>query len=128
MIKLEDIKKKYGFMYEIDDKVYFIGMGIFEMCTSSCAKYYFDEYRKRIHELGRENILPYHLEDNEVDALIYFFRKVKAYSNIREDEKIAENQKKIEDFLYSLNEGQKKALLEQLEDYIHVFWYYNRNS
>lgn len=127
MTKLDDLTKKYPFMYEVDGDIYQIGFGVFETCNSHIGKNYFEQYREFINKVGRENIVQYKLQGEEEEHLIYLFRKVKAYSELdRMSVSISEVNAEILMFIDSLNDEQKNHLFEQLEDYINSFWHYNR--
>lgn len=128
-VKLEDITKKYPFIYEVKDDFYIIGCGAFAPCKSQFAISYYQNYREAINKLGRDFIQEHHYDyPEDFDALVYNFRKVKAYADIgipNEDRAMAG--RIIPEFLESLDEKEKEKLLHQVEDYVASFWYYNRN-
>lgn len=125
MTCLDDLTKKYPFMYEVDDKVYQIGLGVFKECDSLIRKTYFMRYREFIKKVGRDNIVRDKLQGEEEEYLIYLFRKIKTYSELDEiNILIGEVNKEIRMFIDSLNSEQKNNLGEQLEDYINSFWHY----
>ena len=125
-VKLEDIIKKYPFMYEIDGELYHIGYGIFKKCTSAFAENYYKNFVKTVNEIDRNRIKPYTLESEEADTLVYYFRKVKSYSDLADSrENIAEENKKAFTFINNLTQETKDDLLKQLEVFVDSFWYYN---
>ena len=127
MANLDDLTKKYPFMYEVDGAIYQIGCGVFKTCDSPIGETYFVQYREFIKKVGRENIVKYELQGEEEEHLIYLFRKIKAYSELdRMNVSISEANAEILMFIDSLNDEQKNDLGEQLEDYINSFWHYNR--
>lgn len=125
-IKLEDIIKKYPFMYEIDGELYHIGNGVFEKCTSQFAEHYYEKFVNTVDGINRDRIKPYTLEDEEADTLVYYFRKVKSYSDLADSsENITEASKKAFSFINNLTQETKDDLLKQLEIFVDSFWYYN---
>lgn len=127
MVKLDDLIKKYPFMYEVNGEIYQIGCGVFKICDSRIGITYFMQYRDFIKKVGRENIIKYKLQGEEEEHLVYLFRKIKAYSELDEQNvSIGEANEKILTFIDSLNKEYTDDLREQLEDYINSFWHYNR--
>ena len=127
-IKLDDITKKYPFIYKIRDEYYIIGCGVFAVCESQPAISHFKRYREEIAKLGREYIQEQHYDNtSEIEELVYSFRKVKAYADIDipNEEKTMSKRNTLE-FLDNLNYSEKNSLLEQVEDYVASFWYYSR--
>lgn len=99
------------------------------MCESQPAISHFKRYREEIAKLGREYIQEQHYDNtSEIEELVYSFRKVKAYADIDipNEEKTMSKRNTLE-FLDSLNDSEKRSLLEQVEDYVASFWYYNRD-
>ena len=127
-IKLDDITKKYPFIYKIRDEYYIIGCGVFAVCESQPAISHFKRYREEIAKLGREYIQEKHYENkSDFEELVYIFKKVKAYADIDlpNEEKTLSKRNTLE-FLDNLNYNEKDSLLEQVEDYVASFWYYSR--
>ena len=129
LVKLEDLYKKYPFIYEVSEDYYFIGWGICKRCDSSIALDYYEAYKKALFEAGMEKVSSgsNDIEEDKLDTLLYYFRKVKAYSDIAvDDEELLTFRKKIEEMVFSLSEKQKDELLRQLNDFVSVFYYYYR--
>ena len=86
-------------------------------------------YREEITKLGREYIQEQHYDNtSDVEELVYSFRKVKAYADIDiPNEEKTMSKSKVLEFLDNLNNSEKRSLLEQVEDYVASFWYYNRD-
>ena len=125
MAKLYDITKKYPFIYEVDDELLHIGMGRFGVCTNHLAKGYYYRYKEEVGKIGRENIRARALNEEEYNNLIYFFKKVKNYSEESIDGKlIGEIHRKIYLFIDELEPTEKQNLLEQLLDFEKVFEMY----
>jgi len=125
-VNLEDLYKKYPFIYEVDGELYVIGHGVFRKNTSVIAERYFRSYRECVNKVGRENIIPYELSVQDADALTDLYKKVMDYASIAAMESDNEYKGKLFDFIYGLDKEKQDSLYEQLEDYIKVFWYYNR--
>lgn len=128
-IKLEDIVKKYPFMYEVEEKIYYIGNGVFRECTDSLSFEYFKRYRDYIVLVGRETIATSSLNNEEAEALTYYFRKVKNRSDYDKniDDPIQAKKDALE-FISNLSYETTKKLFLQLEDYVNIFknYYYPR--
>lgn len=125
-VKLEDLYKKYPFMYEVDGEIYVIGHGVFKKNDSGIAAEYFSRYREYIDRIGRENIQPYELDDVDADGLIYLYKKVLAYADIAHTEYDKDFKTNLFEFISELGNEKKDMLYAQLEDFIRSFWYYNR--
>lgn len=129
MTQLQDITKKYPFMYEVNDEVYCMGQGVFHICTDVMGLEYFNQYRKEVLSLGRDFIEQPYPEDRDIKKLVYYYGKVITYS---EPKMKAEDPAKIKGnllaFLDALSPDAQEKLTEQLEDYIDVFRHYNRSS
>lgn len=129
MTQLQDITKKYPFMYEVNDEVYCMGQGVFHICTDVMGLEYFNQYRKEVLSLGRDFIKQPYPEDRDIKKLVYYYGKVITYS---EPKMKAEDPAKIKGnllaFLDTLSPDAQEKLTEQLEDYIDVFRHYNRSS
>ena len=127
-IKLEDITNKYPFIYEVQDKFYIIGRSTFAVCSSRFAIEYFRLYREEIKKLGRLYIQERHYDNkSDFNSLVYYFRKVKAYANIDlPNEEKVKAKERIYEFLDKLKLEERQSLLEQVEDYVASFWYFNR--
>ena len=99
------------------------------MCESQLAISYFKRYREEIAKLGREYIQEQHYDNtSDVEELVYSFRKVKDYADIDiPNEEKTMSKSKVLEFLDNLNYSEKRSLLEQIEDYVASFWYYNRD-
>ena len=129
MTQLQDITKKYPFMYEVNDEVYCMGQGVFHICTDVMGLEYFNQYRKEVLSLGRDFLEQPYPEDRDIKKLVYYYGKVITYS---EPKMKAEDPAKIKGnllaFLDALSPDAQEKLTEQLEDYIDVFRHYNRSS
>lgn len=129
MIKLDDLYKKYPFIYETDGDYYYIGWGICKQCSSSIALDYYKLYKKTLNEIGEEKVASRNndIDEEMLDTLLWCFRKVKAYSDIAVDnEDLRLFRGKIENFICSLSDEQQRTLLEQLRNFVNVFYYYYR--
>lgn len=126
-IQLEDIIKKYPFMYEVNNKVYHIGAYVFKECKNPLALGYFQEYQDFIKSIDRNKLINHLFNENEMEYLVYLFGKIKAYSDDDSFKPLvnASNNEALT-FINTLNEESKKELLFQLENYVYSFWYYNR--
>ena len=129
MTRLQDVTKKYPFMYEVNGEVYCMGQGVFHICTDVMGLEYFNQYRKEVLSLGRDFIEQPYPEDRDIKKLVYYYGKVITYS---EPKMKAEDPAKIKGnllaFLDALSPDVQEKLSEQLEDYIDVFRHYNRSS
>ena len=129
MTQLQDITKKYPFMYEVNDEVYCMGQGVFHICTDVMGLEYFNQYRKEVLSLGRDFIEQPYPEDRDIKKLVYYYGKVITYSEpkmkVEDPAKIKGN---LLAFLDALSPDAQEKLTEQLEDYIDVFRHYNRSS
>ena len=128
IIKLEDITKKYPFIYEINNDYYIMGLDAFEKCQSDRAINRYKEYKAEINRLGREAIQQQKYDNSDdFSALVFYFRKVMSHANINSSfEECSKNRHNLHDFLCNLKPSEKEILLRQLEDYVAVFGYYNR--
>jgi len=128
-MKLEDLNKKYPFVYQVDGKYYYLGNGVCKVCDSRFAISYYEEYKKILCQIGEDVVASesYNIDDDLLDSLICNFRKVKAYSNIesKKEDRVS-YRKRIADLIDSLTEEEKIQLLKQLENFVHVFRYYYR--
>ena len=129
MTRLQDITKKYPFMYEVNGEVYCMGQGVFHICTDVMGLEYFNQYGKEVLSLGRDFIEQPYPEDRDVKNLVYYYGKVITYSEpkmkVEDPAKIKGN---LLAFLDALSPDVQEKLSEQLEDYIDVFRHYNRSS
>lgn len=128
-MKLEDLYKKYPFVYQIDGEYYYLGNGVCKVCDSRFAISYYEEYKKILHQIGEDVVASesYNIDGDLLDSLIYNFRKVKAYSNVEStNEDQVSYRKKIADLIDSLTEDEKIKILNQLENFVRVFRYYYR--
>ena len=67
------------------------------------------------------------IHDGQLEQLLYYFRKVKAYSDIATDEKeMSSFRNDITQFLKHLKEEEKNMLYVQLTDFVNTFHYYYR--
>lgn len=129
MTKLQDITKKYPFMYEVDGEIYCMGQGVFHICTDVMGLEYFNEYRKEMLSLGRDFIKQPYPEERDVKKLVYYYGKVLTYSEPKmKGEDPAKIKGNLLTFLDTLSPDAQEKLTEQLEDYIDVFRHYNRSS
>ena len=83
-MRLEDLYKKYPFVYKLDDNYFFIGWGICKVCDSEGAITYFKKYEELLQIIGEEKLesKSYDIEEAQLESIIKCFRKVKAYSDI----------------------------------------------
>ncbi len=127
-IRLEDIKAKYPFIYEIKDNYYIMGHDTFAICNSDAAISRYKEYRNEINRIGREAVQQHiYNNPNEYSDLVYYFRKVMFHANIDVPfEECSLNRNNLREFLVTLNASERDILLHQLEDYVATFWYFNR--
>lgn len=126
-LKIEDIIKKYPFMYEADGEIYHIGHLVFMKCNNQIALRYFNNYQSLIDRMDRDKFINGQLDETETEDLVYYFRKIKAYSEIcpLEERNINSNKETI-NFISALNKESKNSLLVQLENYVYAFQYYSR--
>jgi len=129
MTKLEDITKKYPFMYEINGTVYCMGQGVFHIYTNQIGLEYFRKYREEIMSVGREYVEQPYPDHQEVEKLVRYYDKVMIYSEptVKAGDP-AGIKSNLLAFLDTLGPDEKEKLGEQLDDYINVFRHYNRNS
>lgn len=78
-VKLEDIIKKYPFMYEVNGKIYHIGNFVFKECDNQIALEYFNNYKSLIDRINRNKFVDRQLDETETEELVYYFRKIIAY-------------------------------------------------
>lgn len=126
-MKLEDLFKKYPFVYEVNQKYYYLGQGVCKECDSTFAISYFEDYKKFLEQIGRDVIASQtrNIDEESLDTLIYCFRKVKAYSDIKvEPEDYKTYRQRISDLVDTLSILEQQKLLQQLEDFVNVFYYY----
>lgn len=126
-IEIEDIVKKYPFMYKIGEEIYLIGQGVFKKCTNEIAITYFNKYKTCVKTIGRIRIEKAQLTNEEAENLVYYFRKVMNYSGY--DIPIdcpTQAKKSALLFLTTLSTETKNDILDQLEDYVYIFknYYY----
>ena len=55
-MRLEDLYKKYPFVYKLDEKYFFLGWGICKTCNSEMAIYYFEKYEELLQTIGEEKL------------------------------------------------------------------------
>ncbi len=130
LIKLDDMYKKYPFIYKVSGEYYYIGAGICKACTDADAINYYNDYLNAMLAIGREELSSHNIErrDSRVENLIYYFRKVILCSEINIDKNDQSTYRRdIEVLIDLLSEEQKDSLLMQLVDYVNVFYYYNRD-
>lgn len=127
-MNLEDLYKKYPYIYEVNNGYYYLGWGICKICDSNIALSYYEKYKKCIQSIGSEVIASNkNIDDEQLDQLLYYFRKVKAYSDIATDKNDMPNFKnELFQFLNQLDKGEQEKLCEQLTDFVNTFHYYNR--
>lgn len=128
MINLEDLYKKYPFVYELDEEYFFLGWEICKPCNSEMAIYYYKKYEELVQKIGEEILAlrSYDIDETELESLIKSFRKVKAYSDIATDENcdIATDENEMAVFRDKLNNfvatrciEQQETLLRQLKNF-----------
>lgn len=111
MNKLEDLIKKHSFIYKIDDQYYYIGQWLFKPCTNIMVIDYYAKYKEALKN-----------EDDE--QLYYWFRKVRACSDLDMDETKDNINKKILEFIDQLSNSQKSSLQNQLDEFVNTFHKY----
>ncbi len=128
MRELEGICKKYPFVYEGTEEFFFIGSGICKKCTSEMALYYYDLYKKCIKEIGEENLASKYsaIDEDKLEQLLYYFRKVKAHSDIALEDNYVDCRKETMELLYSMPDKEQMDVLRQLRNFVNVFHYYHR--
>lgn len=127
MIQLEDIYKKYPFIYEVEGNLYQFGSGAFKEGVSKQGEQYYSLYKEELNRIGRDNIRPHELEAMDVKTLVYAFRKIKSYCDCEnQNTDYNESKHNLLGYIENLSADAKNDLLQQIEDYVHVFWYYNR--
>jgi len=129
LVKLEDLYKKYPFIYELSGDYYIIGLGICKLCCSSNAITYYEAFKKSLNEVGIEKVTmgSYDVAEDKLDTLLYYFRKVIAYCDIAvDDAEPSTFRKKIENLISSLSNTRKDELLRQLKIFVNLFYYYYR--
>ena len=129
-MRLEDLYKKYPFVYKLDEKYFFLGWGICKTCNSEMAIFYFEKYEELLQTIGEEKLesKSYDIEEAELESLIKCFRKVKAYSDIAvSDEDMPVFRKNLNEFILARSAEQQEALLRQLKNFVNVFHYYYRS-
>lgn len=130
-MNLENLYKKYPFIYKVEDKYYYLGWGICNECTSEIAIHYYEKYIELIKKIGEDTLATkgHNMGDAELDNLLYLFRKVMAYSDIEvKEEEMHGFKKKLNAFLETNSETQNIELEKQLTNFIHVFYYYYRRN
>ena len=134
IIKLNELYKKYPFIYKVHDDYFFIGTGICKPCYSKVALDYFNRYTSILNDVDDKMIIEYsdwlsRIDGNIKDALLYCFRKIKAYSESNVDTKdLLIFKKRIEDFTLHLSESEKTDLHKQLVISIEAFRCYRNYS
>lgn len=126
-MQIEDLYKKYPFIYRISGGYFYIGFGICKECNSKIAISYYEDYFKCIDNIGEKKILDNDnsIAEDEMDRLLYFFRKVKAYSDIAVDENERSSfRNKINQYIDEINEEDRKELEHQLKLFVGTFRYY----
>lgn len=126
---LGDLYKKYPFIYEIDNAYYYIGWGICKRCNSDMALHYYSKYKDCIQYVDLKAIAEgRNLDNQQFDDLLYYFRKVLAYSDIavkRED--MPEFRQDIYKLIKQLDDIENEKLFQQLINFVSVFHlYYKR--
>lgn len=83
---------------------------------------------RSIQSIGSEVIASNkNIDDEQLEQLLYYFRKVKAYSDIATDKNDMPNFKnELFQFLNQLDKGEQDKLCDQLTDFVNTFHYYNR--
>lgn len=127
-MNLEDLYKKYPLIYEVNNMYYYLGWGICKICDSDIALSCYKKYKKCIQSIGSEVIASNkNIDDEQLEQLLYYFRKVKAYSDIVTDKNDMPNFKnELFQFLNQLDKGEQDKLCDQLTDFVNTFHYYNR--
>lgn len=126
-MRLEDLYKKYPFVYKLDGEYFFLGWGICRPCNSEMAIHYFEKYEELLQVIGEEKIESnsYDIGRAELESIIKYFRKVKAYSDVAvSDEDMPVFRKNFNDFILTRSAEQQKELLRQLKNFVNVFHYY----
>ena len=129
-MRLEDLYKKYPFVYKLDENYFFLGWGICKTCNSKMTIYYFEKYEELLQTIGEEKIesKSYDIEEAELEGIIKCFRKVKAYSDIAvSDEDMPVFRKNLNEFILARSAEQQEELLRQLKNFVNVFHYYYRS-
>ena len=126
---LEDLYKKYPFVYKLDGEYFFIGWGIFKTCNSEMAICYYEKYEKLLQIIGEDKLelKSYDIDEEQLESIIKYFRKIKAYSDIAVVEDDMPNfRKMIDEFISMRSTEQQEELLRQLRNFVNVFHYYYR--
>jgi len=126
-IKIEDIIKKYPFMYEVNGEIYHIGHLVFAKCDNQIALQYFNNYQSLIDQIDRDKFINGQIDETEIEDLVYYFRKIKAYSEIHPlEDRTSKSNKDAMRFISELNEESENNLFAQLENYVYAFQYYSK--
>lgn len=121
-LKIEDITMKHPFIYEVGENLYYMGQGVFRVCTEPLSCTYFERYKKCIQDIGSERIEGLSLTAEEIDYVIYCYRKVRNYSEF--DKNVDNPIKAKEDilnFISSLSTEELAELEKQLKDFVCIF-------
>ncbi len=120
--KLEDITKKHPFIYEVGDKLYYIGQGVFKECIDHFSYTYFEKYKNCIKKIGSERIENNKITSDEIEEIIYCFRKVRNHSEFPQSaEELLQSKTSTKNFLASLSAEESAELEIQLKDHINIF-------
>lgn len=123
MFDLKTIVNKYPFMYEIGDTVYYIGYGVFQVCSDQRSFFEFNRYRDTLTAIGRERLFNGELTPSEVGQLVNTFKQVRKMSNHRNpsDEDAIQAKKRFEDAADRMSASEKTQLTEQLTEFIWIY-------
>ncbi len=125
IIKIEDIVKKHPFIYEVEGSLYYIGNGVFRSCNDPISYTYYENYKKYIDVIGRERIAGSKLNNDEINNLLYYFKRILMRSDFDRaiDEPIQARKNTLQ-FLLDLSEESSAELIGQLEDFVVIYKYY----
>lgn len=133
-VKLNDISKKYPFVYEVDGKLVVMGAGILYQFPQEdfFVRRNWNNYRETIEKIGRNRLDAYVLASDEKTEMAQVFCKLIIIGKQIEDmERRKGHHRTPEDdvrkYLADLDENQKKNVLQQLEDYVRCFHYYHES-
>lgn len=131
-VKLNDISKKYPFVYEVDGKLVVMGAGILYQFPQEdfFVRRNWNNYRETIEKIGRNRLDADTLNSDEKTEMVRVFHTlIMTGSQIEDAERSKGHHRTPEEviwkYLENLDESQKKGTLQQMEDYIRCFHYYH---
>lgn len=129
VVNLEDIVKKYPFVYKVNNRYYCIGCFKFAECNNTLIHNYYDKYEEIIAGISQVRWQTNKLSKDESDLVLYYFKRMRGYADsILVSDSPDKVRKQTLEFIFNLADEEKLNLLSQLKDFVYAYQYSNSTN